>query len=79
MPSTFTHEFNAPAFKAKVSFNTGLFINGQFVDGSDNTTIEYALHLSSINHFLLISTLSVSSIRVRSVGIDVHISHELDA
>ncbi|OJA12632.1 hypothetical protein AZE42_04484 [Rhizopogon vesiculosus] len=40
MPSTFTHEFNTPAFKGKVSFSTGLFINGQFVDGSDNTTID---------------------------------------
>ena len=28
-------------FKAKVSFSTVLFINGQFVDGSDTTTIEY--------------------------------------
>ncbi|KAG2120168.1 aldehyde dehydrogenase [Suillus cothurnatus] len=43
MPFTFTHEFNAPAFKGKVSFNTGLFINGQFLDGSDNTTIEYVI------------------------------------
>ncbi|KAG0699497.1 aldehyde dehydrogenase domain-containing protein [Suillus ampliporus] len=40
MPSTFTHEFNAHAFKAKVSFSTGIFINGQFQDGSDNTTID---------------------------------------
>jgi aldehyde dehydrogenase (NAD+) len=40
MPSTFTHEFNASAFKGKVSFSTGLFINGQFLDGSDNTTID---------------------------------------
>jgi aldehyde dehydrogenase (NAD+) len=40
MPFTFTHEFNTPAFKGKVSFNTGLFINGQFLDGSDNTTID---------------------------------------
>jgi aldehyde dehydrogenase (NAD+) len=56
MPFTFTHEFNAPAFKGKVSFNTGLFINGQFLDGSDNTTIEYVLLLLLIDHFLLIST-----------------------
>ncbi|KAG1864486.1 aldehyde dehydrogenase domain-containing protein [Suillus tomentosus] len=40
MPSAFTHEFNTPAFKGKVSFSTGLFINGQFLDGSDNTTID---------------------------------------
>ncbi|EGN97195.1 hypothetical protein SERLA73DRAFT_57037 [Serpula lacrymans var. lacrymans S7.3] len=40
MPSTFTHEFNHPTFKGNVSFSTGIFINGQFVDGSDNTTID---------------------------------------
>ncbi|KAG1767109.1 aldehyde dehydrogenase domain-containing protein [Suillus occidentalis] len=40
MPSTFTHEFNASAFKGKVSFSTGIFINGQFQDGSDNSTID---------------------------------------
>ncbi|KAI6141255.1 aldehyde dehydrogenase [Pisolithus tinctorius] len=40
MPSIFTHEFNTPVYKGKVSFNTGLFINGQFVDGSDGTTID---------------------------------------
>jgi hypothetical protein len=46
MPSTFTHQFDAPTFKGKVSFNTGIFINGQFVDGSDNTTIEYEIDVS---------------------------------
>ncbi|PFH45371.1 hypothetical protein AMATHDRAFT_9388 [Amanita thiersii Skay4041] len=40
MPSVFTHEFTGQAFKGKTSFNTGLFINGQFVDGSDKTTID---------------------------------------
>ncbi|KAI6034640.1 aldehyde dehydrogenase [Pisolithus microcarpus] len=40
MPAVFTHEFNTPVYKGKVSFNTGLFINGQFVDGSDGTTID---------------------------------------
>ncbi|KAI6157364.1 aldehyde dehydrogenase [Pisolithus tinctorius] len=40
MPTVFTHEFNTPVYKGKVSFNTGLFINGQFVDGSDRTTID---------------------------------------
>jgi aldehyde dehydrogenase (NAD+) len=40
MPSTFTYEFNNASFKGKSSFNTGLFINGKFVDGSDNTTID---------------------------------------
>jgi aldehyde dehydrogenase (NAD+) len=40
MPSTFSYEWNTPVYKGKTSFNTGLFINGQFVDGSDNTTID---------------------------------------
>jgi aldehyde dehydrogenase (NAD+) len=41
MPSTFSYEWDTPAYKGKTSFNTGLFINGQFVDGSNKTTIEY--------------------------------------
>ncbi|KAI6122417.1 aldehyde dehydrogenase [Pisolithus thermaeus] len=40
MPTVFAHEFDTPVYKGKVSFNTGLFINGQFVDGSDRTTID---------------------------------------
>jgi acyl-CoA reductase-like NAD-dependent aldehyde dehydrogenase len=40
MPSVFTHEFDTPVYKGRTQFNTGLFINGQFLDGSDNTYIE---------------------------------------
>lgn len=40
MPSTFTYEWDTPKYKGKTSFNTGLFIGGQFVDGSDGTTIK---------------------------------------
>ncbi|KAG1854407.1 hypothetical protein C8R48DRAFT_776801 [Suillus tomentosus] len=40
MPSAFTHEFNTPAFQAKISSSTGLFINRQFLDGSDNLTLD---------------------------------------
>ncbi|KAF9219696.1 Aldedh-domain-containing protein [Gyrodon lividus] len=40
MPNVFTHEFDTPTFKGKVSFDTGLFINGQFVHGSNGTTID---------------------------------------
>ncbi|KAJ2924338.1 hypothetical protein H1R20_g12754, partial [Candolleomyces eurysporus] len=40
MPSTFSYEWNTEAFKGKTSFNTGLFINGKFVDGSNKTTID---------------------------------------
>ncbi|KAI6135237.1 aldehyde dehydrogenase [Pisolithus thermaeus] len=40
MPTVFTHEFNTPVYKGKVSFDTGLFIDGRFVDGSDGTAID---------------------------------------
>ena len=60
MPTTFTHDFNTPAFKGKVSFSTGLFINGQFVDGSDNTTIEYGIPRAPFIVYLLISTILAS-------------------
>jgi len=43
MPTTFTHKFDTYVYKGETSFETGLFINGQFVDGSDASTIEYAL------------------------------------
>ncbi|KAI6146136.1 aldehyde dehydrogenase [Pisolithus tinctorius] len=40
MPTIFNHVFNTPVYKGEVSFSTGLFINGEFVDGSDGTTID---------------------------------------
>ncbi|KAG6848133.1 hypothetical protein H0H93_003089 [Arthromyces matolae] len=40
MVHTFTHEWDTPAFKGKTSFPTGLFINGQFVDGSEGKEID---------------------------------------
>jgi aldehyde dehydrogenase (NAD+) len=40
MPGVFSHEFDTPVFKGKVNIQTGLFINGQFVDGSEKGTIE---------------------------------------
>ena len=41
MPSTFNHTFDTALYKGSVSINTGLFINGKFVDPVDNETIEY--------------------------------------
>ncbi|EJD01954.1 aldehyde dehydrogenase [Fomitiporia mediterranea MF3/22] len=38
MPQTFTHAFDTPVFKGKVSFSTGLFINGKSVDSVDGET-----------------------------------------
>ncbi|KAH7921428.1 aldehyde dehydrogenase [Leucogyrophana mollusca] len=40
MPSTFSYDFNSAAYKGQVSFSTGIYINGQFLDGADNTTID---------------------------------------
>ena len=44
MPTVFTHEFNTFVYKGKVSFNTGLFIDGKVVDGSDKITIKCVPH-----------------------------------
>ena len=45
MTSVFTHEFDTPTYKGRTQFKTGLFINGEFVDGSNNTYIEYVQSL----------------------------------
>jgi hypothetical protein len=64
--TTFSHEFNYEAFKGKVNFPTGLFIDGQFSAGSNGTTIEYVVILctSYLRFTLLIHTPVVSSIPV---------------
>lgn len=36
----FTHEFKTKPFSGKTSFETGLFIDGKFCDGSDGATID---------------------------------------
>ena len=41
MSNVFTHTFATDAFKGKVSVNTGLFINGQFVAPVGGETFEY--------------------------------------
>ncbi|KAI0059770.1 aldehyde dehydrogenase [Artomyces pyxidatus] len=38
--TTFTHEFDTDSFKGKVSFATGIFIDGKFSAGASNTTID---------------------------------------
>ncbi|THU99013.1 aldehyde dehydrogenase [Dendrothele bispora CBS 962.96] len=40
MSTAFSHEFNTASYKGKASFNTGLFIDGKFVDGSNKTFID---------------------------------------
>jgi hypothetical protein len=38
--TTFSHEFKHETFNGKVSVPTGIFIDGRFSVGSNNTTIE---------------------------------------
>jgi len=40
MPQTFSRDFDTPSFKGKISVNTGLFINGQWVDPAEKGTID---------------------------------------
>ncbi|KAI0791844.1 aldehyde dehydrogenase [Abortiporus biennis] len=40
MPGIFTYKFDTPVYKGESSFSTGLFVNGEFVDGSNKTTID---------------------------------------
>ncbi|KAG7447971.1 aldehyde dehydrogenase [Guyanagaster necrorhizus] len=40
MPSTFTYTFDTQLYKGKSTFNTGLFINGEFVDPVVDAKIE---------------------------------------
>lgn len=40
MSTTFSYEFESETFTGKVSFPTGVFIDGKFAAGSDRGTIE---------------------------------------
>ncbi|EMD35409.1 hypothetical protein CERSUDRAFT_139148 [Gelatoporia subvermispora B] len=40
MPETFVYQWDTPAYKGNTSLSTGLFIDGKWVDGSNNTTID---------------------------------------
>ncbi|KAJ7733070.1 aldehyde dehydrogenase [Mycena maculata] len=40
MAPTFTHEFKTESFNGKTTFQTGVFIGGEFRDGADKTTID---------------------------------------
>ena len=40
MPQEFTTTLDTPVFKGKLSVNTGLFINGKFVDPVEGGTWE---------------------------------------
>ena len=48
MPAVFTHQFNTPTYKGTAKVNTGLFINGKFVDSVDGATFEYARHVFAL-------------------------------
>ena len=63
MPSVFTHAFDTPTYKGKTEFNTGLFINGQFIDGSNKTDIEYVcLRLQYIIFTFILAASSILAI-----------------
>ncbi|KAJ3798217.1 aldehyde dehydrogenase [Lentinula aff. detonsa] len=40
MPATFSHRFDTPLYNEKATIQTGLFINGVFVDGVNHSTID---------------------------------------
>ena len=40
MPSVFTYKWDTAVYKGETSFSTGLFINGEFVDGANKSEIE---------------------------------------
>ena len=41
MPTTFSKQIDSPVYKGEISLNTGLFINGEFVDSIEKGTTEY--------------------------------------
>ena len=41
MPQIFTRTLQTKSFNGTISVNTGLFINGKWVDAVDGGTIEY--------------------------------------
>lgn len=40
MPAVYTHKFDTPVYKGIATVNSGLFINGQFVDSAGKETGE---------------------------------------
>ena len=48
MVQTFTYQLDTPAYSGSISVNTGLYINGRYVDPVDLDTIEYVCTLWSI-------------------------------
>lgn len=59
MPEIFSREWDTDVYKGKTSFSTGLFINGQFVDGRKGTTIEWAVLVVIQSYSILIYILSL--------------------
>lgn len=57
MPATYSHHFKNDFFTGQVSINTGLFIDGKWVDGSSGTFIEYATPVTNLRVVELTSSL----------------------
>ena len=77
MPGIFSRKWDTDVYKGKTSFNTGLFINGQFVDGRKGTTIEWAvllvLRYIYTNLRLIVVVLSIRVRRHFSVWLYINI------
>ena len=55
MPAVYSPQFSNDYFNGKVDINTGIFINGEWVEGSSGTFIEYVallLYLTKLTPFL---------------------------
>ncbi|KAF7378153.1 Aldehyde dehydrogenase [Mycena sanguinolenta] len=68
----FTHDFQTASYTGKVSFPTGLFIGGEFVDGAEGTKLECvsssSLHLPS----LVSSIVSIAAMPLAPSLVTIH-------
>lgn len=48
MPAVYTPQFKNDSFTGEATINTGLFINGEWVDGSSGSFIECAAIILSL-------------------------------
>lgn len=60
MTGVFTHSFDNESFKGQVTINTGLFIDGKWVEGFGGNTIEYVTPTSHAGFYLTKSHPSLS-------------------
>ncbi|KAF9445252.1 aldehyde dehydrogenase [Macrolepiota fuliginosa MF-IS2] len=61
MTKTYTHNFDTPMFKGKVTINTGLYINGKWVDPVEGGAIEYVSNMDTIASGKVITSVSAGN------------------